>query len=87
MELSGKRIAILIEDVYNEFEFWYPYYRMKEAGAQVTVVGTGRRNTTARSACRLPEARTLRRSRPPILMRSSSPAVMPPTGCVATRHC
>ena len=41
MELSGKRIAILIEDVYNEFEFWYPYYRMKEAGAQVTVVGTG----------------------------------------------
>ena len=41
MELSGKRIAILIEDLYNEFEFWYPYYRMKEAGANVTVVGTG----------------------------------------------
>ena len=41
MELSGKRMAILIEDLYNEFEFWYPYYRMKEAGAQVTVVGTG----------------------------------------------
>jgi len=41
MELTGKRIAILIEDMYNEFEFWYPYYRMKEAGASVTVVGTG----------------------------------------------
>jgi protease I len=41
MELKGKRIAILIEDLYNEFEFWYPFYRMKEAGAQVTVVGTG----------------------------------------------
>lgn len=41
MELSGKRVAILIEDVYNDFEFWYPYYRMKEAGAKVTVVGTG----------------------------------------------
>ena len=41
MELTGKRIAILIEDMYNENEFWYPFYRMKEAGAKVTVVGTG----------------------------------------------
>ena len=41
MELTGKRIAILIEDMYNEQEFWYPYFRMKEAGAKVTVVGTG----------------------------------------------
>jgi protease I len=41
VELKGKSIAILIEDMYNEFEFWYPYYRMKEAGANVTVVGTG----------------------------------------------
>lgn len=41
MELEGKRVALLVEDFYNEFEFWYPYYRMKEAGAQVTVVGTG----------------------------------------------
>jgi protease I len=41
MELTGKRVAILIEDIYNEFEFWYPFYRMKEAGAKVTVVGTG----------------------------------------------
>jgi len=41
MELKGKRIAILVEDIYNEVEFWYPYYRMKEAGATVTVVGNG----------------------------------------------
>jgi protease I len=41
MEITGKRIAILIEDMYNEFEFWYPFYRMKEAGAKVTIVGTG----------------------------------------------
>ena len=43
MELKGKRIALLIEDLYNKFEFWYPHYRMKEAGAQVTVIGTGAR--------------------------------------------
>lgn len=41
MELKGKRLAILVEDLYNEFEFWYPYYRLQEAGAEVTVVGTG----------------------------------------------
>jgi protease I len=41
MELAGKRIALLIEDMYQEHEFWYPFYRMKEAGGKVTVVGTG----------------------------------------------
>jgi protease I len=42
MELQGKKVALLVEDMYNEFEFWYPYYRLKEAGAQVVVVGTGK---------------------------------------------
>jgi protease I len=41
MELKSKKIIILVETFYNEFEFWYPYYRLKEAGAQVTVVGSG----------------------------------------------
>jgi protease I len=34
-----------VETFYNEFEFWYPYYRLKEAGAQVTVVGSGSAET------------------------------------------
>ncbi len=42
MELKGKKIIILIENMYNEFEYWYPYYRLKEAGAEVVTVGTGR---------------------------------------------
>jgi protease I len=41
MELKGKRVAILVEDLYNEMEFWYPYYRLKEEGASVTIVGNG----------------------------------------------
>ncbi len=45
MELKGKKIVILVETLYNEFEFWYPYYRLKEAGAQVTVVGSGSADT------------------------------------------
>ncbi|MGB3211441.1 MAG: type 1 glutamine amidotransferase domain-containing protein [Desulforhopalus sp.] len=43
MELKGKKVAILIEDMFNVFEFWYPYYRLKEAGADVVVVGSGRK--------------------------------------------
>jgi len=41
MELEGKRIIILVEQMYNDLEFWYPYYRLKEAGAEVVAVGSG----------------------------------------------
>ena len=34
-----KKGAILIEDLYNELEFWVPFYRMLEAGVEMTVVG------------------------------------------------
>jgi protease I len=39
MELKGKHIAVLAEDMYQELELWYPLLRMREAGAEVTVVG------------------------------------------------
>ena len=41
MNLKGKRIAILAENQYQEMELWVPYYRMKEEGAEVKVVGAG----------------------------------------------
>jgi protease I len=52
MELDGKRVILLTENMFNDLEFWYPYYRLKEAGGAVTVVGsaaaayTGKAGTT-----------------------------------------
>ena len=39
MKLEENRIAILVADLYEDTEFWYPYYRMKEAGAEVVALG------------------------------------------------
>ena len=39
MSLKGKRIAILAEDMYEELELWYPYYRLVEEGAEVKIIG------------------------------------------------
>ena len=41
MKLQGKRVAILAENMYQEMELWVPYYRLREEGAEVKVVGGG----------------------------------------------
>jgi protease I len=41
MSLSGKRVAILAENMYQEMELWVPYYRLREEGAEVKVIGAG----------------------------------------------
>lgn len=39
MSLKGKRVAVLVADLYQELEFWYPYLRLQEEGAEVVAVG------------------------------------------------
>ena len=41
LHLTGKRVAILAETLYQDQELWYPYFRLQEAGAAVTIVGSG----------------------------------------------
>jgi protease I len=38
MDLNGKKIAIFVDNFYQEMEAWYPYYRLQEAGAEVVVI-------------------------------------------------
>jgi protease I len=45
MELTGKRIAVLAENMYQELELWVPLLRLREAGAETLVVGTGSAST------------------------------------------
>jgi protease I len=45
MSLEGKRLAVLAEDLYEDLELWYPVLRLREAGADVVIVGTGSSET------------------------------------------
>ncbi len=39
MTEAGKRVAVLVEQQYQEMEVWYPVYRLREAGCTVELVG------------------------------------------------
>jgi protease I len=39
MDATGKKIAILVDTMYQEVEVWYPLFRFQEAGATVVTVG------------------------------------------------
>lgn len=41
MKLKDKRVAYLIEEGFEDLEFWVPLMRLREEGARVTVVGSG----------------------------------------------
>src|SRR5579864_7838506 len=39
MDLKKSRVAVLVEQQYQEMEVWYPVFRLREAGCAVTLVG------------------------------------------------
>src|SRR5471030_3173828 len=39
MDLKQARVAVLVEQQYQEMEVWYPVYRLREAGCKVSLVG------------------------------------------------
>ena len=45
MRLKGKRVAVLVEQEFEDLEFWVPTMRLREEGAEVVAVGTGSSDT------------------------------------------
>ena len=45
MDLTGKKIAVLAADLYQELEIWYPLLRFREDGAETVVVGAEKKAT------------------------------------------
>jgi len=45
MRLKDKRIAMLLEEGFEDLEFWVTVMRLREEGAEVTVVGTAANKT------------------------------------------
>jgi protease I len=43
MNLQGTHVAVLAEDLYEDLELWYPVLRLREAGADVAIVGGGQK--------------------------------------------
>jgi protease I len=40
MKLEGKRVAVLVEEGFEDLEFWVVVMRLQEEGAKVVIVGT-----------------------------------------------
>ena len=45
MTIHTPKIAILVEDLYQVLEVWYPYLRLREEAIEVKLIGTGTKDT------------------------------------------
>ncbi len=36
--MAAKKAALMVDEMYQVLEVWYPYYRLKEAGLEVNFV-------------------------------------------------
>ncbi len=51
MQLKGKRVGVLVEEGFEDLEFWVPVMRLREEGADVIIIGTGRQDVFQGKHC------------------------------------
>jgi protease I len=51
MRLENKRVGIFVEEGFEDLEFWVPLMRLREEGAHVTVIGSGRADSFRGKHC------------------------------------
>jgi len=51
MRLQGKHIAVLVEEGFEDLEFWVTVMRLREEGAKVTIVGVEQGETVRGKHC------------------------------------
>lgn len=49
MKLKGKKIAVFVAPLFEDLEFWYPYYRLQEEGAEVSAIGPEKKQYTGKN--------------------------------------
>lgn len=45
MKLKGKKAIVLVDQLYQEMEVWYPLYRLREEGVETILVGLEAKTT------------------------------------------
>lgn len=59
-----KRVAVLVEDLYQVLELWYPYLRLREAEIDTVLVGTGKKEYKSKGGYPAQEELSIRKARP-----------------------
>ncbi len=53
------KVAILVEDMYQVLEVWYPYFRLREEGIETVMVGTGRPQYLSKEGYPAPQGKSI----------------------------
>ena len=51
MRLAGKQVAVLVDEGFEDLEFWVPLMRLREEGARTLIVGSKAGKTVRGKAC------------------------------------